>query len=178
MTGPVPKEHKADLEQVLQSYGDLIQSLPSELAERVFLSFSVGHQDHTSFASNAFTPLGVEEIFRMADVVVFPSDSEGRGLPIIEASAIGIPIICSRYRPEKVFAEVVGEHLPKELQIQYTLFPEGDFSQQFLAEVAELLLHPHTNQIKIAHNKKAVRARYSRNSMQKKFANLIEKLVE
>jgi glycosyltransferase involved in cell wall biosynthesis len=178
ITGPVPKEHKADLNQVLRSYDGMLHSLPSELAERIFLSFSVGHQEHTSFAKNQFDPLAVEDIFRMADAVVFPSESEGRGLPIIEAGAIGIPIICSRYRPEKVFAEVVGEHLPEEQQIHYTLFPEGDFSQQLLDEVAELLLHPQTNQIKIARNKKAVQARYSRKSMKQIMATLLDKLIQ
>ena len=61
----------------------------------------------------------------MADAVVFPSETEGRGLPIIEASASGVPIICSQYHPREVFGDVIGEKLPKELQIHYTLFPEG-----------------------------------------------------
>ena len=178
ITGPVPKEHKADLNQILQSYDGMLRSLPPEIAERLFLSFSVGHQEHPSFAKNKLDPLTVDEIFRMADAVVFPSESEGRGLPIIEAGAVGIPIICSRYRPEKVFAEVVGEHLPQEQQIHYTLFPEGEFSQQFLDEVAELLLHPQTNRSKIAQNKKAVQARYSRDSMRKDMANLLDKLID
>ena len=63
----------------------------------------------------------------MADAVVFPSETEGRGLPIIEASASGIPVICSQYRPREVFNDVIGESLPEEFRIRYTLFPGGKF---------------------------------------------------
>ncbi len=83
------------------------------------------------FQKNSFEPLTIEAIYRMADAVVFPSETEGRGLPIIEASASGIPIICSQYRPREVFSDVIGEKLPKELRIQYTLFPEGRFHRLF-----------------------------------------------
>lgn len=37
------------------------------------------------------------ELYRSADVFVFPSKAEGWGLPIIEAAAIGLPIITTYY---------------------------------------------------------------------------------
>ncbi len=110
ITGPAPKEHQEDLEKVLFAYEKLIQELPDLLADRIFLAFSVGRENHASFSTNALTPLTIEALYEMANVVVFPSKTEGRGLPIIEASASGIPIICCHYRPKEVFSDVIGEN--------------------------------------------------------------------
>ena len=176
ITGPVPKEHQEDLEKVLLAYKKTIHSLPEILADQIFLAFSVGHETHASFAIQQFRPLTIEGIYRMADVVLFPSETEGRGLPIIEASAIGIPVICSHYRPREVFSDVIGEKLPLELRIRYTLFPDGKFHRAFLSEVANLLIHPDAKQNAIIHNKRAVRTRFSQASFKKTFEGLLNQL--
>jgi len=178
ITGPTPKEHQADLEAVLTSYEKLIVELPEFLADRIFLAFSVGYEHHASFADSQLSPLTIETIYRMADAVVFPSETEGRGLPILEASASGVPIICSHYHPKKVFREVIGEKLPKDLQIKYILFPEGKFKPAFLSEVANLLLCPDKKQSMIAHNKAAIRIRYGHDSFREKFQQLLNHLIE
>lgn len=178
ITGPTPQEHQEDLEKILCAYKEIISALPEMLANRIFLAFSVGHESHASFPKNKFQPLTIETIYRMADVVVFPSETEGRGLPIIEASASGIPIICSHYHPKDVFSDVIGEKLPKELRIKYTLFPEGRFHQKFLSDVANLLIHPGDDQNQITHNKEAVRARYSQTAFTRKFRCLLNQFHE
>ena len=178
ITGPVPKEHQEDLEKILLAYKKTIRALPEQLANRIFLAFSVGRESHASFSKKQFQPLTIETLYRMADVVVFPSEVEGRGLPIIEASAIGIPIICSQYRPREVFSDVVGENLPNELRIKYTLFPEGSFHRAFLSKVANILIHPETQQKRMIHNKKAVRTRYSHASFKTKFEHRLENLYK
>lgn len=178
ITGPAPKEHQADVEKVLFAYEKTMSTLPQTLADRIFLAFSVGQESHPSFANNRFPPLTIEAKYRMADVVLFPSETEGRGLPIIEASASGLPIICSQYRPREVFGDVIGEKLPEELQIRYILFPEGKLHEDFLSVVANLLLHPGSKQNMIVHNKEAVRARYSRASFRNTFGHLLEQLYK
>jgi len=160
ITGPVPKEHQHDLERVLNAYKDMVSGLPAELADRFFIAFSVGTEDHPSLEPAGLKRLRIEDIYRMATVILFPSETEGRGLPIIESSACGVPIVCSRYYPEDVFKEVVGEDLPPELQIQYTLFPEGDYSDEFLDEVCELMFSDRKALERIEHNKNAVAKRY------------------
>ena len=174
ITGPVPIEHQADLETVLNAFGDLLNALPAALADRVFLSFSVGNEDHESFSAHGFERLTIEDIYRMADAVVFPSETEGRGLPIVEASACGVPIICSRYQPEQVFADVVGEDRPEHEQICTIHFPEDTFSASFLDEIMSLLLAPSADEAARAHNKAAVRNRYSRDRLRATFAALID----
>jgi glycosyltransferase involved in cell wall biosynthesis len=176
ITGPTPIEHQADLETILQAFIKLIEALPASIANRIFLAFSVGFEDHPSLKANSLEPMGIIDIYRMATAVLFPSETEGRGLPIIETSAIGVPIICSRYQPEKVFAEVVGEGLPEEQQIRYTLFPEGEFTSAFLDEVAELLLQPEKSDERRKHNQEAVGQRFSKDALINKFEQLLEHL--
>lgn len=178
ITGPTPEEHQEDLAKVLRAYKKTIRSLPESLANRIFLAFSVGKESHASFAEKGFEPLTIETIYRMADAVVFPSETEGRGLPIIEASAAGIPIICSRYRPKKVFYDVIGKELPGKLRIKYIRFPERKFKRKMLSVVAELLLESGVRQNVIRHNKDAVRTRYSVDTLKDKFVRLLNHLTK
>jgi len=178
ITGPVPIEHQKDTETVLKAYIDLVNELPDEIANRIFIAFSVGTEDHPSLKEAGLQRLHIENIYRLATVILFPSETEGRGLPIIEASATGIPIICSRYYPEDVFIEVVGENLPPEKQIQYILFPECDFSNELLDTATKLMLHPATNLERVAHNKNAVMERYGTGVLVGTFNDVQNKLRE
>lgn len=174
ITGPTPIEHQLDHERVLNAYQDLIGRVSTDISERIFVALSVGNEEHPSFQQNNFQRLGIEDIYRMASAVVFPSETEGRGLPIIESSACGIPIICSRYHPEEVFSGVIGENLPKQQQIQFIEFPEGDFSETFLDDVANLLLKPESNQERVKHNIDAVRSRYSFGAFEEILRNVLD----
>jgi glycosyltransferase involved in cell wall biosynthesis len=176
ITGPVPIEHQEDTETVLKAYIDLVDGLPEELANRIFIAFSVGTENHPSLESAGLKRLHIEDIYRLATVILFPSETEGRGLPIIEASASGIPILCSRYYPEDVFMEVVGEKLSPDKQIQYVLFPEGEFGEDLLNTATDLMLHPTANLERIAHNKNAVMQRYGTGVLVGTFNDVMELL--
>lgn len=176
ITGPVPIEHQADLEKVLNAYKTVLSSWPGDIARRLFQAFSVGHEDHPALAENNLNRLYIQDIYKLADVVVFPSESEGRGLPIVESSAAGVPIVCSRYRPEAVFAGVVGEHLDEELRIHYTLFPEGDCGDNMLQEVTDIIFFPAALADRMAHNRAAVARRYSMQALQNTFRGFLETL--
>ena len=176
ITGPTPIEHHIDHERVLRAYLEIRKNVPVSISDRIFLAFSVGHEDHASFRAKNYRRLRIEDIYRMATAVLFPSETEGRGLPIIESSACGVPLICSRYSPDEVFAEVVGENLAEEQQIRYVLFPEGSFSDAFLNEVTDLLLKPGMNKARIQHNKNAVRSRYSFVVLEDTFRYLLDRL--
>ena len=174
ITGPAPNDHRAYLKQFLQRFNSLSQSLPASIADRIFLAFSVGREDHPSLKENNLQPLSIEEIYRMATLVLLPSRREGRGLPIIESCASGVPIICRRYRYVDVFDEVVGKGLPEEQQIRYTLFPERDFNLEFLEGVSNSLIHPQLHQERNQHNRNAVRLRYSQDALTKSFEQMFE----
>ncbi len=176
ITGPTPIEHQDDLENVLEAYINLCDEIPGEVADRIFLVFSVGNENHPCFKKLNLKPLCIEEIYQLADLVLFPSETEGRGLPIIESSAGGIPIVCRRYYPEEVFDEVVGKDLPEDEQIWYLRFPTGEFKKSFLDKVTELLLHPKYFEDWREHNREAVRNRYSTKMIVRKFKDFFKVL--
>jgi len=175
ITGPVPIEHQHDLEVILNAFIEVCEKLPEFVSSRLFLAFSVGTEEHSIFPEKGFKRLYIHDIYQLATAIVFPSETEGRGLPIVESSAGGVPIICSRYFPVEVFDGVVGKTLAEEEQIKYTLFPEDEFSEEFLNSVTDLLLHPEKNKIVNEQNRKAVQKRYSEAVMD---ANLQDLLIK
>jgi len=177
ITGPAPIEHQADLESVLNAYIEVIDKLEESVANRIFMAFSIGTEVHSSFEKYNFKRLTIEDIYRLATVVLFPSQTEGRGLPIIESSAAGIPIICSRYQPEEIFASVVGEDLTEDHQIHYILFPEKQYTKSFLDEITEVLINPQKREEHNKHNIEVTRQRYSRKVMHRAFNEYLNQLL-
>ena len=176
VTGPTPIEHQDDLENVLEAYQALCDKLPQADADRIFLVFSVGNESHPCFEKLNLQPLCIEEIYQLANLVLFPSETEGRGLPIIESSAGGVPIVCRRYYPEEVFDEVVGGDLPENEQILYLRFPTGEFKKNLLDKITELLLYPERFNNWREHNREAVRSRYSTGMIVRKFKEFFKVL--
>jgi len=174
VTGPTPIEHQDDLKNVIEAYIALCDKLPEDVADRIFLIFSVGNENHPCFEKLKLKPLCIEEIYQLADMILFPSETEGRGLPIIESSAGGIPIVCRRYYPEEVFDEVVGANLEADEQIWYLNFPTGDFKSSFLDRVTEFLIYPEHFKDWRAHNRKAVKHRYSTKMIIRKFKDFFK----
>ncbi len=178
ITGPVPIEHQVDLETILKAFKQVASEVSDSISNRLFLAFSVGTEEHLCFKEKKFEHLCIEDIYKLASIVLFPSETEGRGLPILESSAAGIPIICSHYEPEEIFNDVVGKGLPEEQQILYTRFPEEDFSESFLDEVSELLFFPENNIHRIEHNKNATRMRYGSKNMNETFSKYLNELMK
>ena len=173
ITGPVPAEHRADLERVLDAYEATLAGLPEAIARRLFLALSVGFRSNPSHDG----VLDIVDIYQLADLVVFPSLTEGRGLPIPESAAAGIPIVCSPYDPRVVFDQVVGANLPADLQIRHAEFPEGDFSDELLARLTVVLLRPESQAALISHNREATKRRYSFAALQSSLAEILEQLA-
>lgn len=178
ITGPVPIEHQHDLEVILNAFIEVCEKLPEAVSNRLFLAFSVGTEEHHVFPEKGMKRLYIHDIYQLATAIVFPSETEGRGLPIVESSAGGVPIICSRYFPVEVFDGVVGKTLVEEEQIKYTLFPEDGFSQEFLNNVTDLLFYPEKNQQVNEHNRKAVQKRYSEAVMDANIQDLLIKFTQ
>jgi len=176
VTGPVPIEHLTDLERVVGAYRKVLGHLPDTIGRRVFLAFSVGTENHPTLHENGLGRIGIAGIYKLADVVLFPSLTEGRGLPIPESAAAGVPIICSRYQPEEVFAAVIGEQLPEQQQIQYVLFPEGEFGADLLESLTSILLDPALLADRIRRNREIVRGRFAMPEMSRSFERYLERL--
>ena len=174
ITGPVPVEHLETLQRVLLAFGSLLSGLSEDVRDRVFLAFSVGTEDHPVLADLGWSALEVADLYRLGDLVVFPSETEGRGLPIVESSAVGVPIICSEYEPRNVFERVIGMQLPEGEQIAYTLFPEDEFSESCLTECTRLIFDDAFRAERVDVNREVVRARYSMAALESRFCELVE----
>ncbi|MFW2334510.1 glycosyltransferase [Ilumatobacter sp.] len=176
ITGPVPIEHQDCLERVVEAYCEVVDGLPAEIGERVFLALSAGWQSHPTLAED----MDIVDIYQLADLVVFPSQTEGRGLPIVEASAAGVPIICSRYEPDAVFGEVVGERLPDEDRVDFELFPDetspGAVDGELMERVTTVLLDPSSQAERIRHNREAVLHRYSMTALRASIEDVLARL--
>ncbi len=61
---------------------DLLNELPSVIRQFIFISNSVNEEDLLQF-------------YRAADLFIYPSQSEGFGIPPLEAGAARVPVICS-----------------------------------------------------------------------------------
>jgi glycosyltransferase involved in cell wall biosynthesis len=182
ITGPVPIEHEADLTNVLISYRDLCERLPEEIAERLFVAFSIGREDHPALRSAGLEPLNICAIYRMANLVLLPSETEGRGLPIVESNAIGVPIVCSRYDPVEVFDEVCGMHLPPDQRLGYVPFPDlhgpsESVRSETLGEITDCLLHAERVAESVAANRRAARLRYGLSALESTFRRLLDHLA-
>ena len=65
-----------------------VESEPARLAQ------ALGLQDRVSFAGRV-SDEALDTLYRQAHAFVFPSLSEGFGLPVLEAMSRGVPVICS-----------------------------------------------------------------------------------
>ena len=65
-------------------------------------------QADTSPAGRRWRPTDamMDELYRAADVLLFPSAQEGFGIPLLEAGAVNLPIFCSDIPP---FREIAGQ---------------------------------------------------------------------
>ena len=171
ITGPAPIEHRECLERVVEAYQQAIDGVSADVSSRVFLALSAGWQSHPKLDED----IDIVDIYQLADLVVFPSQTEGRGLPIIEAAAAGVPIICSRYEPDMVFSEVVGEQLGED-RLDFEQFPEGDIGTETLDRVSELLLDPNARREVVEHNREAVAHRYSLGALQHTLDDILSEL--
>lgn len=172
ITGPVPIEHQGDAEEVLHAFVDVLDSVPESVGMRLFQAFSVGNQHHPSLSGG----LEIFDIYHHADMVLFPSETEGRGLPIPESAAAGIPIVCSRYDPVLVFNELVGVDRPESERLQYLEFPESEFDDELLKEIKAMLWDPTSFVDRTRHNRDVVQARFSMRDLQQSFIEYLQRL--
>ena len=175
ITGPTPAEHKEALMEILNSYKKTLDECPEQIAKKLFMSFSVGRDFHSSFQNHNLKKLHIWDIYQLSNIVLFPSEEEGRGLPLLESSAAGIPIITSQYSPKDVFFEVIGKDLSDSKKIKYTVFPEKAPGKSVLQEITNLVFKPDYYSQRKEHNIEAVYKRYGMDAMVEFFRKLLGK---
>ena len=161
VTGPVAAGHEVTLEQIVREFEQLAPNLDPGYRDRVYLCFLFSGFDELAFRARHKHPIGMPELYNLASLVVLPSETEGRGLPIIEAAACGVPVMTRRYEPIEVFREVVGESLAETDRLDLHVFERNNFPKQMVSRLAERLIDPDRSAPSVAHNRRVVQKRFT-----------------
>ena len=161
VSGPVAAGHTSYLERVVRGFSKLVSRLPAAVRNRVYLAFLFSKFDHPEFRARHSEPIEMPELYNLASLVVLPSETEGRGLPIIESAACGVPILTARYDPVEVFSAVIGENLARAERLDVIAFEGVSFKDSIIEKVCERLLSPDRPEDMRRHNRRIVEYRFS-----------------
>ncbi len=176
VTGPIAIGHYEYFQKLIIRFSELLNAIEPNLRNKVFLAFLFSELDKESFKNKFKDPVGIHELYNIASLVLLPSKTEGRGLPIIEATACGIPIFCRRYYPKNVYLEVIGEHLPEKDRLKVIEFDGNKITAKHAVEVIDRVMFPHKFTNEILHNKNAVLKRYSLEALIDNINNVLKML--
>ena len=176
ITGPIAAGHFAYYKKLVKRFRDLLEEVLPELRKRVYLALLFGEIDRDSFRERFETPIGISELYNVSSLVLLPSKTEGRGLPIIEATACGTPIFCRRYEPEEVYSEVIGEHLEERDRLRVLEFKGKRISQGMVQRIIDRIFFPHRYMDEIRHNQRVVLKRYSLEALNNNLHRVLHRL--
>jgi len=178
ITGPIASGHYAYFTKLIKRFRDLLDELDPELKKRVYLAFLFGELDREMFKSKFRQPAGIAELYNITSLVLLPSKTEGRGLPIIEATACGTPIFCRRYEPEEVYSQVIGEHLEERDRLRVLEFKGKRISDKMVGRIGDRIFFPHRYTDEIRHNQRVVLKRYSLDALNDNLHQVLQRIFQ
>ena len=161
VSGPVAPGHDAYLERLVRDFSKFVSRLPKAVRDRVYLAFLFSEFDQSDFRAKYADPIGMPELYNLAALAVLPSKTEGRGLPIIESAASGVPILTCHYEPTAAFSAVIGETLAREDRLDVMIFRGTQFKDSTIETLCEQLLSPDRPEDMRRHNRRVVERRFS-----------------
>jgi len=178
ITGPIASGHYAYYKKLVERFGELLSEAGPNLKDRVFLALLFGELDRDSFKARFEKPAGIAELYNIASLVLLPSKTEGRGLPILEATACGTPIFCRRYEPETVYSEVIGEHLGERDRLKVIEFKGKRITSTIVRDIIDRVFFPHRYTEEFRHNKRVIIKRYSLDSLNENVHHILYRLYQ
>lgn len=175
ITGPIANGHYNYFRSLVKRFSDLLEQT-GELKNRIYLALLFGELDRESFKDRFSAPVGIAEMYNIASLILLPSKTEGRGLPIIEATACGTPIFCRRYEPETVYSEVIGEHLEEKDRLKVLEFKGKKISNTIVEKIIDRVFFPHRYTDEIRHNLRVVNKRYSLDALNDNILDILKNL--
>lgn len=176
VTGPIATGHFEYFNKLLERFQKLLAAVNPEIREKIFLAFLFSELDKESFKKRFEFPVGIPELYNIASLILLPSKTEGRGLPIIEATACGTPIFCRRYIPENVYSEVIGEHLQEKDRLKVIEYDGKNLKQKTIKFIIDRVMFPHKYTDEIHHNFRAVNKRYSLSALSNNMNDILYRL--
>jgi len=161
VTGPIANGQFTYFNKILKKFSELLRSIDKDFQDKIYLAFLFSELDKEKFLKRFINPVGIPELYNIASLVLLPSETEGRGLPIIEAAACGVPIFCSRYFPENVYSDVIGEDLPEEDRLKVIEFDGKNINKEHVKNIFERVFFPHNFSDEYEQNISVVDKRYS-----------------
>jgi len=178
ITGPIAAGHFGYYRKLVEKFRDLLNKVDPGLRQRIYLALLFGELDKDAFKKKYDNPMGIAELYNISSLVLLPSKTEGRGLPILEATACGTPIFCRRYEPEKVYSEVIGEHLDERDRLIVMEFKGKRISTSMVRRISDRIFFPHHYTDEIRHNQRVVLKRYSLEALSDNIHQILVRLFE
>ncbi len=178
ITGPIAAGHYTYYKKLVAKFGALLNKAAPDLRGRIYLALLFGELDRATFKERFSPPAGIADLYNISSLVLLPSKTEGRGLPIIEATACGTPIFCRRYQPETVYSEVIGEHLEERNRLRVLEFQGKRITGNMVKRITDRIFFPHRYTEDIRHNQRVVHNRYSLDALSENIFQILHRLFE
>jgi len=176
ITGPIPQGQWEYFQYLLKEFSNLLGKIPGDFQNRVFLGFLFSEIDKEQFKKKHHNPITIEDIYNASSLILLPSETEGRGLPIIEAAAAGKPVFCRRYEPQEVYSEVIGEHLHESQRLRVLEFSGDRISRKLANSVTDKIFYPQDSLVDVTHNQMVIKKRFRLANIQRKMERVLNRL--
>ena len=176
VSGPIPHGQQNYYQDLLEDFKNFLGELASEFRSKVLLGFLFSEFDKNEFKKKYKKPLDIEQLYDIASLILLPSQTEGRGLPIIEAAACGTPIFCKQYEPRAVYEAVIGYHLDEDQRLRVLEFKGSKIPNKLIRKINNHVFYPQNSMEDVMHNRKVIQQRYSLEALQKNIEYIIWRL--
>ena len=176
VSGPIPHGQQGYYHDLKKDFENFLKELPEMFKSRVLLGFLFSEFDKNEFKKKHKKPLDIEQLYDVASLILLPSQTEGRGLPIIEAAACGTPIFCRQYEPREVYDEVIGRHLDESLRLNVLEFKGSKIPKRLAERICDHVFYPQNRMVDVTHNRNVINKRYSLESLQENIKYVLNRL--
>jgi len=175
ISGPIPVGQQDYFYRLLEKFSVFMKGIPVEFRSKIYLGFLFSAFDTAEYKGKHKNPIGITDQYKAASLILLPSESEGRGLPLIEAAAAGKPVFCHRYEPEQVYSEVIGEHLDESQRLRVLEFKK-DIPDVLVRNTVQRLFYPQDSIEDVEHNEKVIKSRYNIEILKRDLETILYKL--
>lgn len=176
VSGPIPHGQQNYYKDLVTDFNNFLEGLPEAFRAKVLLGFLFSEFDKHEFKKKYKKPLDIEQLYDVASLILLPSQTEGRGLPIIEAAACGTPIFCRQYEPRAVYEEVIGYHLEEAMRLKVLEFKGSTISAKLIERICDHVFYPQNRMEEVIHNHKVIQLRYSLDALKMNLESIIQAL--